>query len=189
MNLDPRQQAILTSAMQAFATYGFRKTSMEDIAQGAGMSRPAVYLHYKNKVAIVRSLTEAHYQEKFQQVRDALSGDGSIPEILAHAMAAQSEGMAVLLSSPHGAELLDAGSSSAPDIVEEGEAKLSAIYADWLNREAEKDRVKLTGEASEIARTITSALKGVKMTLTDPATFDVRVSQLAALFGAGLEVR
>ena len=46
---DSKTAAILKSAFQAFATYGFKKTSMDDIAKGAGMSRPAVYLHFKNK--------------------------------------------------------------------------------------------------------------------------------------------
>ena len=32
---DTRQKAILTSAFQAFSAYGFRKTSMDDIARGA----------------------------------------------------------------------------------------------------------------------------------------------------------
>ncbi|MEM7319164.1 MAG: TetR family transcriptional regulator, partial [Pseudomonadota bacterium] len=31
---DPKQKAILEAAWTAFATYGFRKTSMDDIARG-----------------------------------------------------------------------------------------------------------------------------------------------------------
>ena len=59
--IDPKQQAILEAAWMAFSTYGFRKTSMDDIAKGAGMSRPALYLHFKNKDAIFRALVTAYY--------------------------------------------------------------------------------------------------------------------------------
>ncbi len=186
---DPRREAILMSALQAFASYGFRKTSMDDIASGAGMSRPAVYLHYKNKAAIVRSLTERHYEEKLVAIREALAGSGSVSETLTRAIKAHCEGMATILASPHGLELLDAGKSNAPDIVTKGEAELAAIYAEWLKQEADAGRARLADTPNEVAKTITAALKGIKLTSADAEEFERRLSQLASLFGAGLEVR
>lgn len=177
------------SALQAFASYGFRKTSMDDIARGAGMSRPAVYLHYKNKEAIVRSLTERHYDEKLIAIRQALAGGGSVSETVTRAIKAHCEGMATILASPHGLELLDAGKSNAPDIVTEGEAELAAIYAEWLKREANAGRAQIADAPEDVAKTITAALKGIKMTSANAEEFEQRVSQLASLFGAGLEVR
>ena len=38
--------------MTVFLRHGFRKTSMEDIAQAAGISRQGIYLHFKDKDAI-----------------------------------------------------------------------------------------------------------------------------------------
>lgn len=186
---DPRQLAILASALEAFAAYGFRKTSMDDIAKGAGMSRPAVYLHYKNKEAIVRSLTQAHYAEKIAGVASALSGGGTVPQIIARAIDAQIDGMAMILASPHGVEMLDASKSTASDIVDEGEAELTGLYADWLRREAADGRVRIPDGPDETARTITATLKGVKLTASSADEFERRISQLAALLGAGLEVR
>ena len=188
-NIDPRQKAILDSAWRAFSTYGFRKTSMDDIARGAGMSRPAVYLHYKNKEAIFRRLVELFYEEKSAAVAECLSGAGSVSALLARAMAAQSDGIAALLASPHGMELLDAGSSTAPDIVSAGEGRLAGIYADWLTREAAAGRIRLPGPAQAVAGMITAALKGIKTTAPDVETHAERVVLFAALVGAGLEVR
>ena len=45
--LDPREGQIIQAAWSCFEQYGFRKTSMADIAKGAGMSRPAVYQYYR----------------------------------------------------------------------------------------------------------------------------------------------
>ncbi|MDA7963112.1 TetR/AcrR family transcriptional regulator [Ruegeria sp.] len=186
---DPRLAAILNSAFQAFAAYGFRKTSMDDIAKGAGMSRPAVYLHFKNKEAIVRALTRQYYDQKIALVAQALQGDGPVPQVLDRAIQAQSEGMAAILASPHGLEMLDATKSMSTDIVEQGEGELTALYADWLRREGAAGRARLLMGADETARTITAALKGIKMTAPGAEEFEQRIAQLAALLGAGLEVR
>ncbi|WP_170478893.1 TetR/AcrR family transcriptional regulator [Ruegeria arenilitoris] len=186
---DPKQAAILSSAFQAFATYGFRKTSMDDIAKGAGMSRPAVYLHYKNKQDIVRKLTQLHYEEKISSVFKALQSKGAVSQIVSRAILAQSDGMAAILASPHGVEMLDATKSMSTDIVEQGEAKLTQLYADWLAREDTAGRVCLPDKAEETARTITATLKGIKLTASSASEFEKRIAQVAALFGAGLEVK
>lgn len=186
---ETRQNAILNSAFQAFSAYGFRKTSMDDIARGAGMSRPAVYLYYKNKDAIVRCMTRHHYAEKIEAVGLALKAGGTVPEIVARAVGAQTIGMAAILSSPHGLEMLDTSKSTASDIVAEGEAALADLYAEWLAREKAAGRVRLPDGPGETARTITAAMKGIKMTASNAEEFERRIAQLADLIGAGLEVR
>ena len=79
---DPKAQTILESAWQAFSAYGFRKTSMDDIARGAGMSRPAVYLHFRNKEAIFTALVEAYYRQAREDIRGANARvGGMLPDI------------------------------------------------------------------------------------------------------------
>lgn len=187
LSSDPRQQAILESAWKAFSAYGFRKTSMDDIARGAGISRPALYLHYRNKEDIFRTLAQYLYAASAQAVRDVLSRGGAVPDVLAAAFDAQAGEFAkVFLTSPHGMELMDAGFATSMDIVNEGEAHVTAIYADWLEAEAKAGRVRLTGTAQEVAATMTSALKGIKTTTPDHPTYVARVAQLARLFGTAL---
>lgn len=184
---DSKQAAILSSAWVAFATYGFRKTSMDDIARGAGMSRPALYQHYRNKEDIFRSLAARHYDEAARAVAAALAGEGAVTDQLGAALAAQGGALAeAMLSSPHGLELLDAGSTVAVDIVATGEARLRDIYADWMKREAAAGRMALPADPVAVADTITVALKGLKSAGTDFATYRARVRVLAALIGAGL---
>lgn len=185
---DKRQKAILTSAFQAFSAYGFRKTSMDDIARGAKMSRPAVYLHYKNKEAIVRELTRMHYEEKLAGVADALAHEGSVVDALGAAIKAQGAGMAAVLASPHGLEMLDTTKSMSVDIVEEGETRLAALFEAWLIREKKAGRIRLFDGPADTAQTITAALKGIKMTASSAVEYESRTSQLAALIGAGLAV-
>ena len=187
---DPRRQAILESATRAFTQYGFRKTSMDDIARGAKVSRPALYLHFRNKEDIYRALVAAYYDHAAQAVAEALEGEGDVAEKLAAAFAVQGgEVVELMLNSPHGMELLDIGGDSATDLVQAGEGWLATVYARWLERMAAEGKVTLTGPADEIAATFTAALKGIKCAVLDYTTYRARVAQLAALMGAGLAKR
>ena len=187
---DPKQQAILASAWQAFAAYGFRKTSMDDIAKGAAMSRPALYLHYRNKEDIFRQLAQVYYDQSEQAVTDALAGPGSVAEVLGKAFVVQGGDIAeAMLGSPHGMDLLDASTSTAGDIIQTGEARLQTLYAQWLTDQVAAGRVHLTGPADEVATTFCMALKGLKTAGSDFQTYTKRVAQLAAMIGAGLTAR
>ncbi|WP_291735678.1 TetR/AcrR family transcriptional regulator [Leisingera sp. F5] len=188
--IDPKQQAILEAAWMAFSTYGFRKTSMDDIAKGAGMSRPALYLHFKNKDAIFRALVAAYYGTAAAGVRAALAETGPLPDRLLAAFEGQAgEGVQMMMGSPHGMELFEVTKNVAGEVIAEGEAALSRIYADWLQQEAGAGRAVLNGDAAVIARTLCASLKGIKQTAADYETYQAGVRQLAALAGAGLTPR
>ena len=188
LSTDPKQAAILQSAWQAFATYGFRKTSMDDIARGAGMSRPALYLHYKGKDEIFRSLVEHYYDKATGAVAEALAAPGAPRDVLRAAFHAQAgEIMETMMRSPHGHELLDAGAATAADVKQAGEAHLHQLYADWLGRTAEAGQVRLAGTPQDMAETIGSALKGLKDSGLDYPDFIERLDLLSDLIGAGLE--
>ncbi len=47
-----RRDAILDAAAGVFLRYGFKKTSMDDLARAAGLSRQGLYLHFETKEAI-----------------------------------------------------------------------------------------------------------------------------------------
>lgn len=184
---DPRKQAILKAAFVQFATYGFRKTSMDDIAGAAGMSRPALYLHYRNKVDIYRSLVEQYYAETGAGLRAVLTGHDDPVGSLRAAFELQGAMVAeVLLSTPHGGELLESTNIAAQDLVESGEAELCAIYADWLEAGEKCGKLRLAAPPQEVARIISAALKGVKTTAADAAGYLSGLRHLAAMIGAGL---
>lgn len=50
---------ILEAADECFARYGLNKTSMEDIAREAGMSRRSVYRHFPDKAALFGEVAAA----------------------------------------------------------------------------------------------------------------------------------
>ena len=65
-----RRKAIFTAAFECFLQYGYAKVSLDDIAKKARLSRPLLYLQFKNKedlfVEMLRDLymgliSEAHH--------------------------------------------------------------------------------------------------------------------------------
>lgn len=184
---DPRQSAILGAAWQCFAAYGFRKTSMDDIARAAGMSRPALYQHYRNKEDVFRRLAQHYYDRAADALANALAMPGPADEVLTRAFAAQGgEIIEAMLSSPHGLELLDTSRAAASDIAEAGEARFHGLYGTWLETERDAGRIGFAGSASNVAATITAALKGLKSAAPAYDNYSASLAQLARLIGRGL---
>jgi TetR/AcrR family transcriptional regulator, regulator of autoinduction and epiphytic fitness len=62
---DTRKQQLLEAALTVFARHGYRKTSMDDVAQAAGVSRQGLYLHFETKedlfrAAVLHAIHAAH---------------------------------------------------------------------------------------------------------------------------------
>jgi AcrR family transcriptional regulator len=52
------QQRLLDAAEKCFAQFGLTKTTMEDVAQSAGMSRATVYRYFKNRDELLLGVVE-----------------------------------------------------------------------------------------------------------------------------------
>lgn len=184
---DPKVASILQAAWGGFATYGFRKTSMDDIARGAGMSRPALYLHFKNKEAIFRALVALYYQGAEAEIRAALQADVPLEAKLTRAFSAHGgDSMEEMMSSAHGMELFEATMNIAGDMIDAGEWVLRGIYRDWLQQEVSLGRIRLRSEASEMARLFCACLKGVKHNARDFAEYSTGVAGYAQLCAQAL---
>src|SRR5262245_9843855 len=82
-------ERILKAAFSRFSRYGFRRTSMEDIASEAGVSRAALYLQFKNKEEIFRTLAEGLQESALARAADEAKRDGSFAERLRAAIEAK----------------------------------------------------------------------------------------------------
>lgn len=55
---DERRQQLLAHACELFARSGFHETSMDDIAEAAGVTKPVLYQHFPSKRALYIELLE-----------------------------------------------------------------------------------------------------------------------------------
>ena len=180
-----RQDAILDAAFRAFADYGYRRTTMEDIARAAGMSRTALYLHFRNKDDIVRSLAIRHFDASVDAMEAALNQPGQSVEAALFAAFVAKDGkfMEAVLATRHGAELLEAGMAVSSDLVATGNARLTEVLARWLETQGLSPDL---GTPQSLAETILAALIGLKSSHQSLQAFRAGEAQLAKLVARAL---
>ena len=72
-------ETVLDAAQRCLHRHGVRKTTMEDIARAAGMSRPAVYQYVRNRDDAFRRLAAREYQAALVNAEAEAIGDGRWP--------------------------------------------------------------------------------------------------------------
>jgi AcrR family transcriptional regulator len=168
---DPKRARILDGAMKVFLAYGFARTTMDDIARAADMSRPALYLLFKNKTEIYRAIAMMLMSRSIEQAKTALAGEGAFAERMIRAIdAALISMMSAVAASPHGAELLDMKSSLA-DLVGCWRSGLVEHITTTVRSEAGRNGVDLAAKglsARQLADMLLDGLEGMKMRISDP---------------------
>src|SRR4051794_16703664 len=62
--LDARE-AVLASAVNAFARRGYAGTSVQDILRATGLSKPTIYYYFKSKAGLFRAILAFAYDESY----------------------------------------------------------------------------------------------------------------------------
>lgn len=57
---DVQREAILANAARLFALRGYPATSMNEVAEACGMSKPALYHYFRDKYALLVDIAEGH---------------------------------------------------------------------------------------------------------------------------------
>ncbi len=126
---NPKQVAILTAAFDVFAAYGFKRTSMDDIAKAAGMSRPALYQSFSNKVDIYRAIVTSFCNGLQAEFLNVVDSEKSAPEKLETVFKlAVVEPHAMMENMPHGEEIIGLKQDYAEDIFEDFDTTLNSVF-------------------------------------------------------------
>ncbi|MCD2174737.1 TetR/AcrR family transcriptional regulator [Rhizobium sp. C4] len=167
---DPKAAAIIEAAFRTFFQYGVKRATMDDIARAAGMSRPALYLVYKNKADIFRacvlSMTE-DLREKLAAITDA-TGDAE-ERIMAVARTGIVEPHETIGASAHAEELFALKSEIGADLFRDWMKLIETAITQILEQEEAAGRVTLEAagvSAAEIAGLITDGAEGFKLRMT-----------------------
>ncbi|MEV8535053.1 TetR/AcrR family transcriptional regulator [Streptomyces sp. NPDC051211] len=73
---------LLIAAVDAFAERGYHATTTRDIAQRAGMSPAALYIHYKTKEELLHRISRIGHDKALEILRTAAEGPGTAAERL-----------------------------------------------------------------------------------------------------------
>jgi AcrR family transcriptional regulator len=173
LDADPKRARILEGAMKSFLAYGFGRTTMDDIARASDVSRPALYLLFKNKTDIYRAIASALLQRSAAAAASALRGDKPFADLMLDALdGAIFSMMQHIEESPHGAEILDMKNSLAGEIIETWRAEMGAHLSGAIAREAARLGTDLPARrlsAASLADFVLDAMDGMKMRQADPS--------------------
>ncbi|KQZ14786.1 transcriptional regulator [Mesorhizobium sp. Root554] len=167
---DPKRARVLDGAFKTFLTYGFARTTMDDIAKAADMSRPALYLLFKNKTDIYRATAMMLLGRSAESAKAALQREGTFAQRAMNAIEVGLIGMMQEIGdSPHGAELLDMKSIVA-DIALCWRDQLAGHIADAIDEEAARSRIDLAAKsfsAPQLADILLDGLEGMKSRISN----------------------
>jgi len=165
--MKPRDR-ILDAAMLVFRRQGFRRSSIEQAAEAAGLTRQALYHHFKSKEALFRAVIERlHENALAAEIAAATAAEeagGSLAEILIAEFAARlKQFIAPLEGSPHVEELFSEHLLQARDIYQKYAARYADELAAAIRRVCRKQNLVLKEmTATELARCIEIAFHGTK---------------------------
>lgn len=73
-----KPNAIVLAGLRLFTQYGYRKTSIDDIAEAAQVAKRTVYLHFENKAAVFLAILE-YLADQVRQRCDAAENAPGTP--------------------------------------------------------------------------------------------------------------
>jgi len=80
MPADQRRQQLFEVARERFAHQGFHATSMDEIAEAAGVTKPVLYQHFPSKRALYVEILEETGRQLLSTLAEATSAAGTLRE-------------------------------------------------------------------------------------------------------------
>ncbi len=82
------RQHILQAALKLFADGGYAATSIQQIVDGAKVSKPALYYHFADKASLFEALVDRANDERYQLMQEAARRGKTVAEKLVEVVAA-----------------------------------------------------------------------------------------------------
>ena len=163
------QDRILDAATAVFRRQGFRRSSIEQAAEAAGLTRQALYHHFKSKEALFRAVIERVYEAAIaaesSAVEAAENAGGSLADIVVAGVGGRLKHLINSFDgSPHVEELFSEHLLQARDIYQKFAALYSAQAVTTIERACRRQGLTLRDgmTARELARCIEMAVHGAK---------------------------
>jgi len=183
-SLTPRDR-ILDAAMLVFRRHGFRRSSIEQAAEAAGLTRQALYHHFDSKEALFRAVVERVYQNALAAESAAADAKekagGTLADILVTQITARLTYLVASLDgSPHVEELF-----SEVGQIRDLYQKYASLYAAQgvatIERVGRKQKLCLRMAAGELWRCVEMAVNGTKSAYPKLQPFDAFLKDLETM--------
>jgi AcrR family transcriptional regulator len=177
-----RAKTILLAALATFSRYGFARTTMDDIAQGSGVPRTALYRIFRSKEEIFRALAQAVHDEALDRAKTELSAPGPFNQRLENALIARDVHLlSIGHTGPHADEIADLYLALAKDLSAQSNQTFTDVLAAAMSKAMDEEGFPLKrsfNTAEDCVHLLRLALEGVKKEIKSPEAFETLARQL-----------
>jgi AcrR family transcriptional regulator len=178
---------VLEAAKTVFLRYGYKRTTMGDIAEVAGISRPALYLLFCNKERIFEAVLKAYWATMLEEIRAGLTSRKTALSKLRLAFDHWAVQPFTLLSgSPDAKDLIQCGYAFAGKALSQASGEFEAELVAIMKTASGAPSV---AKLERLAHVLTAAVHGFKETAQSPEELremiDVLLSVTLASFEPG----
>ena len=187
---EARHVAILDAALQVFGQYGYRRTSMDDIARAAGIGKGTVYLSFAGKEEVFQALSRRLAQRMLAGAEAARHRPGTTADKLGAMHAAWFGTYAeTIRRSPHAAELLDAKHQLSAGLGSDAASQYKRLVRDVLTEAVAAGELDLQPAgltADTAAELLIGSARGLHSSAPSPAAYRRSLTALVRVMVAGL---
>ena len=179
---------VLEAAKTVFLRHGFRRVTMQDIADQAGISRPALYLILPNKEEVFKATIQLVTSEIMKAIREGLSARSTVEDKLRFAFEIWSvQTFQLMLNSPDAEDLFYCGQDFASDTLAQITSRFESLLVEILKPLA--DSVKPVLPAKQIAHLLAASTHGFKEEAKSVDEMRAMIHGLISLTIAALQPR
>jgi TetR/AcrR family transcriptional regulator of autoinduction and epiphytic fitness len=177
-----KKNKILTAARSVFLRYGFRRVTMNDIAEAAVVSRPALYLLFKSKEEIFIGVYLQWVDETLAEIERTMATATTSQKKMERAFEIWAvRPFEVMMNSPEAKELMECSLGFARDSLSQGYHKFELMIVPVLATLTKRHSAKPSIAPERIAHVLASAVRGFKQTATTPTELRRLIKELLAL--------
>lgn len=183
---ESKRSAILEVTKEVFLRYGYKKTSMEDVARAAGLSRQGLYLHFPTKEALFRAGVQHLAESTRMAAQTALARDDLDLQARLLATFEAVHGHAIGQSwGEHMDELLEASTELVGPVLSDLEQAIVADVAETISS-AGHDAVKDVARA--LAELLYSVSIGIKHRVSTKEAYSERMGEAVRVVFQGRDL-
>jgi len=178
---------IIAAAAQVFTRYGFKRTTMGEIAEAVGMSRAALYLVYPSKADILTAVVTRVFAAMLDEIRQGLGRFATVEQQLIFALDVWCvTGFEQVQAAPDARDLYESSYEFAAEVTTRAAADFVALVAHILEPLVRRQsRVALS--SAQIAGILASAVPGFKSVVTTTEQLRAMIAHLITIVLASLD--
>ncbi len=178
---------IIAAARQVFMRYGFKRVTMGEIAEAAGMSRAALYLVYPSKEDVLTAVVTRMFAAMLDEIRHGLGRFATAQEQLTFALDVWCvTGFELVQASPDAKDLYESSYQFAAEVTATATADFIALVADLLDPLVHQ-QTKVALSSVQIAQVLASAVSGFKGSAATTEQFRTMIARLITIVLASLD--